>query len=86
MYYFFTAMKRNSEIIENANRELSLIYESMPGGIVRYVREGDKWRIKSANERFYKLIGKTKEIFDKEYDNNIMNILSAPLLKRRNRT
>ena len=79
MCYFFAAMKRNSEIIESANRELSLIYDSMPGGIVRYVRQGEKWRIKSANERFYKLIGKTKEIFEKEYDNNIMNILSAPL-------
>ncbi|MEA4872607.1 MAG: diguanylate cyclase [Synergistaceae bacterium] len=81
MYYFFAVMKSNSEIIEIANRELSLIYESMPGGIVRYVRKGGKLSIKSANERFYRLIGKTKEIFEKEYDNNLINILSAPLFE-----
>ncbi|MDO9544109.1 MAG: diguanylate cyclase, partial [Synergistaceae bacterium] len=79
MHYFFVAIKKNSEIIESANMELSLIYDSMPGGIVRYVRQGEKWHIKSANERFYKLIGKTKEIFEKEYDNNLIKILSAPL-------
>jgi len=79
MCYFFIAIKKNSEIIESANRELSLLYDSVPGGIVRYVRQGDKWRIKSANERFYKLIGKTKEIFEREYDNNLIKILSAPL-------
>ncbi|MGE4446252.1 MAG: diguanylate cyclase [Synergistaceae bacterium] len=79
MYYFFAAMKRNSEITESSNRELSLIYESMPVGIVRCVREGEKWRIKSANERFYTLIGKKKEIFEKEYDNNLMNILTSAL-------
>ena len=79
MYYFFVAMKRNSEIIENTNRELSLIYESMPGGIVRYVREGGKIRIISANDRFYTLIGKTKEIFEKEYNGSLINILPVPL-------
>lgn len=78
MYYFFVAMKKNAEIIENANRELSLIYESMPGGIVRYVREGKELRIKSANERFYALIGKTEEIFKKEYEGSLLNILSVP--------
>ena len=79
MYYFFIAIKKNSEIIESTNRELSLLHDSMPGGIVRYVREGSEWKIRSTNERFYELIGKTKEIFEKEFNNNILNILSTPL-------
>ncbi len=56
MYYFFIAIKKNSEIIESTNRELSLIYDSMPGGIVRYVRQGRKMAYwKSANESFTSL-------------------------------
>jgi len=78
MYYFFIVTKKNSEAIKIVNKELYLLYNSVPGGIVRFVRDGKKMRIKSANERFYKLIGKSKEIFEEQYSNNLLNILSDP--------
>ncbi len=79
MLFFFRTIRKNSEIIKSTNRELSLIYESMPGGIVRYVREDQKWRIKSANEGFYRLIGCSKEEFERNYGGNIFKILSEPM-------
>jgi len=79
MLFFFRTIRKNSEIIKSTNRELSLIYESMPGGIVRYVREDQKWRIKSANEGFYRLIGCSKEKFERNYGGNIFKILSEPM-------
>lgn len=79
MLFFFRTIRKNSEIIKSTNRELSLIYESMPGGIVRYVREDQKWRIKSANEGFYRLIGCSKEEFERNYGGNIFKILPEPM-------
>ena len=79
MLFFFRTIRKNSDIIKSTNRELSLIYESMPGGIVRYVREDQKWRIKSANEGFYRLIGCSKEEFERNYGGNIFKILSEPM-------
>lgn len=79
MLFFFRTIRKNSEIIKSANRELSLIYESMPGGIVNYIRENQKWRIKSANEGFYRLIGHSKDEFENNFDGNIFSILSEPV-------
>ena len=76
MYYFFIAMKKHTQIIKKANKGLNLIYDNVPGGIVRAVRDGDKLKIISANERFYKLIGKSQETFEEKYNNNLLNILS----------
>ena len=79
MYYFFITMKKNSEIIKRTNKELYLVYNSVPGGIVRSVRDGKKMIIKSANKRFYQLIGKSKEVFEEKYNNNLLNLLSDPV-------
>ncbi|NLD05272.1 MAG: hypothetical protein GX672_05175, partial [Synergistaceae bacterium] len=57
VWCFFNAMKKNTEIIKNTNRELSLVYDNMPGGMVRYVLDGKKWKIKSANKGFFDIIG-----------------------------
>ncbi len=79
MFFIFKIVRENSETIKSTNRELSLIYESMPGGIVRYSREGKIWSIKSANGGFYKLIGHSEEEFDKNYHGNIFKLLSEPM-------
>lgn len=79
MYFFFNAIKKNSDIIKSANRELSLVYDSMPGGIIRYVRDGETWRIKSANKGFFRIIGCSEDDFTDKYGNNLLNIISAPL-------
>ncbi len=81
MLFFFKTIRKNSRIIESANRELSLIYESMPGGIVNYILENQKWRIKSANDGFYKLIGCSKDEFEKKYEGNIFKMLSEPMTR-----
>lgn len=79
MYYLFKAMKKNTEIVESANRELSLVYDNMPGGIVRYVRDGKKWKIKSANKGFFRIIGFSEEVFANKYQNSLFNIISRPV-------
>ena len=81
MLFFFRTIRKNSEIIKSTNRELSLIYESMPGGIVNYILENQKWRIKSANDGFYKLIGSSKDEFEKKYEGNIFKMLSEPMTR-----
>lgn len=79
MYIFFKAMKKNTEIIRCANRELSQVYDNMPGGIVRYVLDGKKWKLKSANKGFFKIIGYSEEVFAEKYGSNLFNIISEPL-------
>lgn len=79
MYFFFNAIKKNSDIIRSANRELSLVYDSMPGGIIRYVRDGETWRIKSANKGFFRIIGCSEDDFADKYGNSLLSIISGPL-------
>ena len=79
MYYLFNAIKKNAEIVKSTNRELSLIYDNMPGGIVRYVLDGKKWKIKSANKGFFSIMGCSEEVFAEKYGNSLYNILPRPV-------
>lgn len=79
MYYFFNAMKKKTEIIKSTNRELSLVYDNMPGGILRYVFDGKMLKIKSANKGFFDIISCSEEVFADKYGNSLLNMTSVPL-------
>ncbi|NLD04422.1 MAG: diguanylate cyclase, partial [Synergistaceae bacterium] len=79
MCIFLRKMKKNNEIIRYSNRELSQVYDNMPGGIVRYVLDGKKWNMKSANKGFFKIIGYSEKVFAEKYENNFFNLISKPL-------
>ena len=79
MYYLYLELKRNSDTIKEANRELSLLYESMPGGILRCLSDGENWYIKSVNEGFFKLIGCSKDEFGAKEGNKLSDLCISPV-------
>lgn len=78
-FYFFTAMKRNSEITKNAFKELSLVYDNMPGGIVRCYHSGGKWKLVSANRGFYELADVSAEDFEGKYGGDVLGFVLSLL-------
>ncbi len=74
LFILLARQKRNRLKLQNAHRELSALYNTLPGGVLR-CKNDDHWTVLFANSGFFRFLGYSKLEFSEIFHNQAVSII-----------
>ncbi len=74
VYTDVTEQQKQQRAVQAQNKEISQIYNAIPGGVFRCKNEPG-WPVVFANASFYNFIGYTREEFRRFFDNKMLGVI-----------